>query len=102
MLISYIGSRYAGDGSFKSTFYRRVGSGVIKQALRIFHPETRISDPTSGMRLMNRKAMELFAKDYPHDFPEPISLLCALQRVLSLKKLASRCSTELLAKVRFR
>jgi len=30
----------------------------------------RVSDPTSGFRLCNRRAISLFARDYPHDYPE--------------------------------
>lgn len=29
-----------------------------------------VSDPTSGFRLYNRRAIGLFARDYPHDYPE--------------------------------
>jgi glycosyltransferase involved in cell wall biosynthesis len=30
----------------------------------------RVSDPTSGFRLYNRRGIALFARDYPHDYPE--------------------------------
>jgi glycosyltransferase involved in cell wall biosynthesis len=36
---------------------------------------TRVSDPTSGFRLYNRRAIELFAHDYPHDYPEVEAVL---------------------------
>jgi glycosyltransferase involved in cell wall biosynthesis len=35
----------------------------------------RISDPTSGFRLYNRRAIALFARDYPHDYPEVEAVL---------------------------
>jgi hypothetical protein len=35
----------------------------------------RITDPTSGFRLCNRSAIELFARDYPHDYPEVEGIL---------------------------
>jgi hypothetical protein len=35
----------------------------------------RISDPTSGFRLCNRRAIALFARDYPHDYPEVEAVL---------------------------
>jgi len=31
----------------------------------------KITDPTSGFRASNRKAIQLFASDYPQDYPEP-------------------------------
>ena len=35
----------------------------------------RVTDPTSGFRLCNRRAIELFARDYPHDYPEVEGIL---------------------------
>ncbi len=35
----------------------------------------RVSDPTSGFRLYNRRAIRLFARDYPHDYPEVEAVL---------------------------
>ena len=35
----------------------------------------RVSDPTSGFRLYNRRAIALFARDYPHDYPEVEAIL---------------------------
>lgn len=35
----------------------------------------RVTDPTSGFRLYNRRAITLFARDYPHDYPEVEAVL---------------------------
>jgi glycosyltransferase involved in cell wall biosynthesis len=35
----------------------------------------RVSDPTSGFRLYNRRGITLFAGDYPHDYPEVEAVL---------------------------
>jgi glycosyltransferase involved in cell wall biosynthesis len=35
----------------------------------------RVSDPTSGFRLYNRRGIALFARDYPHDYPEVEAIL---------------------------
>jgi glycosyltransferase involved in cell wall biosynthesis len=35
----------------------------------------RVSDPTSGFRLYNRRGIGLFARDYPHDYPEVEAVL---------------------------
>lgn len=37
----------------------------------------RVTDPTSGLRMCDRRAIELFARDYPHDYPEVEALLLA-------------------------
>jgi glycosyltransferase involved in cell wall biosynthesis len=34
-----------------------------------------VSDPTSGFRLYNRRAIQLFAHHYPHDYPEVEAVL---------------------------
>ena len=74
-----IGSRYAGLTSFQSTFMRRLGSSLISKALSIVHNKVRVTDPTSGMRLINRRAMAFFSCHYPADYPEPISLAWAFK-----------------------
>jgi glycosyltransferase involved in cell wall biosynthesis len=65
-----IGSRFIGDSEYKSSFMRRIGitifSGVISMIVR-----QKITDPTSGFRAANRKAIQLFASNYPQDYPEP-------------------------------
>ena len=65
-----IGSRFIGDSEYKSSIMRRIGiaifSGVISMIVR-----QKITDPTSGFRASNRKAIQLFASDYPQDYPEP-------------------------------
>jgi glycosyltransferase involved in cell wall biosynthesis len=35
----------------------------------------RVSDPTSGFRLINRRGISVFARDYPHDYPEVEAVL---------------------------
>jgi len=72
-----IGSRYVGKGGYRSTWTRRAGARVIAALLNALFPELAITDPTSGMRLVDRSAIELFASHYPHDFPEPVSIAIA-------------------------
>jgi hypothetical protein len=79
-----IGSRYIAHDTFRSTWTRRLGSQIIATALNRLFRNCRVSDPTSGLRLMDRKAIALFAERYPHDFPEPISLAWALKTGLEV------------------
>ena len=70
-----IGSRYLStSGGDQSSAPRRMGGRVIGAALLLCFGGARISDPTSGMRVMSRRAIRLFAQHYPADFPEPVSL----------------------------
>lgn len=79
-----IGSRYIDNDSFRSTWVRRLGSKLIAGSLDTLFRHCQVSDPTSGMRLMDREAIAFFARRYPHDYPEPISLAWALKQGMSV------------------
>jgi glycosyltransferase involved in cell wall biosynthesis len=81
-----IGSRYLFGSGFKSTFARRFGGRAIAWALNTFFSGSSLSDPTSGIRLMDRNAIRFFSESYPHDYPEPISLAWALQAGLTVNE----------------
>ena len=75
-----IGSRFVKDSesAFKSSFIRRVGINIISFAVKIVSGK-KIFDTTSGFRAASRKIIELFAKSYPTEYPEPITnaeILC--------------------------
>jgi len=66
-----VGSRYLGargDG-YRSSAARRVGIRLLARVVSLLTRQ-RITDPTSGFQALNRKAIMLFAADYPHDYPE--------------------------------
>jgi glycosyltransferase involved in cell wall biosynthesis len=46
----------------------------------------RVSDPTSGFRLYNRRAIRLFARDYPHDYPEVEAVLMLHHHRLTMRE----------------
>jgi glycosyltransferase involved in cell wall biosynthesis len=50
----------------------------------------RVTDPTSGFRLYNRRAIALFARDYPHDYPEVEAVLMVHYHRLRMKELPVR------------
>jgi glycosyltransferase involved in cell wall biosynthesis len=79
-----VGNRYSADNKYRSSWDRRLGSRIISGVLAFAFGGTRVNDPTSGFRLMNRKAIAFFAARYPHDFPEPISIACALRHGLTV------------------
>jgi glycosyltransferase involved in cell wall biosynthesis len=61
------------DG-YRSSASRRIGirlfSGVLSLVTR-----RQVTDPTSGFRMTDRRGIELFARDYPHDYPEVEAVL---------------------------
>ena len=69
-----IGSRFITKEGFQSSKMRRVGILFFTKLIRLMTGKT-ITDPTSGMRLVNRTVMKMFAADYPKDYPEPESLV---------------------------
>jgi glycosyltransferase involved in cell wall biosynthesis len=81
-----IGSRYLGPKSFQSTLGRRFGSRVIGWTLHRLYGGPLVTDPTSGMRLLDRQAIAFFAARYPPDYPEPISLAWALSAGLTVRE----------------
>ena len=82
-----IGSRFIDNSGFGSTRLRRAGIRLIAFALNsLFRGGGRITDPTSGMRLLDRSAIAFFAKAYPTDFPEPISLAWAMRAGLTVSE----------------
>ncbi len=76
-----IGTRYLDKSSseFQSTFMRRLGKNIISFIIRICCHK-KITDPTSGFRAVDKEIIELFAKKYPTDYPEPESTVDVLKR----------------------
>ena len=64
-----VGSRFAGTDGFRSSAARRVGIRILARTVSMLTGQ-RVTDTTSGFQVLNRRAVELFAEDYPHDYPE--------------------------------
>ena len=80
-----IGSRFIENKGFQSTFARRIGITYFTKLIHILTGKV-ITDPTSGFRLGNRKVIEMFAKDYPRDYPEPESVVTLLKCGMNVKE----------------
>jgi glycosyltransferase involved in cell wall biosynthesis len=50
----------------------------------------RVSDPTSGFRLYNRRGIALCARDYPHDYPEVEAVLMVHYHRLRMREVPVR------------
>jgi glycosyltransferase involved in cell wall biosynthesis len=64
-----VGSRFVTAEGFLSSRSRRVGIRILAAAVSALVHQ-RVTDPTSGFQAVNRRAIALFAADYPHDYPE--------------------------------
>jgi hypothetical protein len=70
------GSRFLDPESagFRSSVARRAGIRIFARIVSLITRQ-RVTDPTSGFRIADRRAIELFARDYPHDYPEVEAIL---------------------------
>jgi glycosyltransferase involved in cell wall biosynthesis len=65
-----VGSRFAqvSDG-YRSSPTRRIGIHLLAWVVSRIVGQ-RVTDTTSGFQALNRHGIALFARDYPHDYPE--------------------------------
>lgn len=73
-----IGSRFIDNKGFQSSGIRRTGIRFFAFLTGVLFGK-KITDATSGMRMCNKRVIELFVKDYPRDYPEP-ETVCRLLR----------------------
>jgi glycosyltransferase involved in cell wall biosynthesis len=84
-----VGSRFLGEGTFRSTRVRRAGIRYLSWFLRL-RCGARVTDATSGFRAANRRAIELFARSYPPDYPEPEAIAVATRAGLRVAEVPVR------------
>lgn len=71
-----IGSRFIEKEGFQSTGLRRFGIHFLSHLIH-FLCHVHISDVTSGMRAVNKRFIEQYAKTYAQDYPEPEAIVAA-------------------------
>jgi glycosyltransferase involved in cell wall biosynthesis len=83
------GSRFLVRGEYLAPVSRRAGIHVFAWLLSRFVGQ-QVTDPTSGFRLYNRRAIRLFADDYPHDYPEVEAVLMLHHHRLRMREVTVR------------
>jgi glycosyltransferase involved in cell wall biosynthesis len=79
-----IGSRFVDPGGgYRPPFARRVGIRLFARLVSLLGGQ-RVTDTTSGFVALDRAGIELFAVEYPHDYPEVEATLVALRSGLRL------------------
>lgn len=73
-----IGSRFIEKEGFQSSGLRRLGIRYFSALLWLLTGK-RVTDPTSGMRMVNRDVIRIYAVNYPKDYPEPESVMAILR-----------------------
>jgi glycosyltransferase involved in cell wall biosynthesis len=80
-----VGSRFVGEGAYRSSFARRVGIRIFARVVSAVVRQ-KVTDTTSGFRAVNRKGIALFAVDYPHDYPEVEATVMCVRHKLRLRE----------------
>jgi glycosyltransferase involved in cell wall biosynthesis len=79
-----IGSRFVDPGgAYRPPFARRIGIRVFARLVSLLGGQ-KVTDTTSGFIALDRAGIELFAAEYPHDYPEVEATLVALRSGLRL------------------
>jgi glycosyltransferase involved in cell wall biosynthesis len=79
-----IGSRFVdGRATYRPPFARRLGIRIFARLVSLLGGQ-RVTDTTSGFVALDRVGIELFAAEYPHDYPEVEATLVALRSGLRL------------------
>ena len=82
-----VGSRFAADlpSGYRSSRSRRLGIRLLAWVVsRIVGQQ--VTDTTSGFQALNREGIALFARDYPHDYPEVEATVMVFRHRLRLRE----------------
>jgi glycosyltransferase involved in cell wall biosynthesis len=82
-----VGSRFVelgGDG-YRSSRSRRLGIRILAAVVSRIVGQ-RVTDTTSGFQALNRRGIALFARDYPHDYPEVEATVMVFRHRLRLSE----------------
>jgi glycosyltransferase involved in cell wall biosynthesis len=98
-----IGSRYVrgnADTGYRTSLPRRIGmyfSSFMLYAATHLH----VTDTTSGLRALNRRAFEYFARAYPVDHPEAEALLMLHQQGFRIREVPVKMRSRVLGESLF-
>ncbi|MBF7095183.1 glycosyltransferase family 2 protein [Streptococcus sp. HF-1907] len=81
-----IGSRFLENEGFQSSFTRRLGIKYFMWLIKLL-TKKKVTDATSGLRMIDRSLIELFADNYPDDYPEPETIVSVLNKGYSIKEI---------------
>lgn len=82
-----IGSRFVEKSSYKGSVSRRIGIYYFYLLIRLL-TGNKITDPTSGYRIVNRKIIKEFSQYYPIDYPEVEILVSMARKKYRIKEIS--------------
>lgn len=81
-----IGSRFIEKQGFQSSGLRRVGIRFFTALIKVMTGK-RITDPTSGLRMVGKNVLQIFSEEYPKDYPEPETVVGILRRGMKVEEI---------------
>lgn len=81
-----IGSRFMQKQDYHHGFFKSIGTNMFSGLIRLFARQ-RITDPTSGFQLLNRKAIQLYAdmRGFP-EYPDANLIIYMLRKGLKISE----------------
>jgi glycosyltransferase involved in cell wall biosynthesis len=83
------GTRFKTETGYIAPVSRRTGIHLFAFLLSRLLRQP-VTDPTSGFRLYNRRAIAVFSRDYPHDYPEVEAVLMLHHHRLTMREVPVR------------
>lgn len=80
-----IGSRFIDKEGFQSTSTRRAGILFLSTLIQCLC-FVKVKDVTSGFRAVNKKFINVYAENYPNDYPEPEAIVAAVMHRGKIKE----------------
>lgn len=81
-----IGSRFIKKQGFQSSMARRTGIIYFTKLIHLCTGKI-ITDPTSGLRMAKKSVIQIFAENYPKDYPEPETVVRVLKKSLKVEEI---------------
>lgn len=89
-----IGSRFLMKTSYKSAWPRRLGIYLLSKTIQ-FVVRKKYTDPTSGFRAYNQKALRVVSTHYSTDYPEPDSIVTLIKNRLRVIEISVEMDARL-------
>ncbi|KJR47076.1 Glycosyltransferase involved in cell wall biogenesis [Desulfosporosinus sp. I2] len=89
-----IGSRFLEKTSYKSAWPRRLGIYLLSKTIQSVVRKS-YTDPTSGFRAYNQKALRIVSSHYSTDYPEPDAIVTLLKNGLRVIEISVEMDARL-------
>ena len=81
-----IGSRFVEKTNYKGSILRRIGIYYFYWVIKLL-TGIKVTDPTSGYRVVNQNIIKEFANNYPQDYPEVEVIVSLAKKKYKIKEI---------------